>query len=675
MHLSELTNHQINTLTALLQDLPTSKPTTQTQRITSLLSKLPTGSPLKRSSRISSLFSSSSSQSRPNSSITTDTPLCPLHRPLSLKVVASLFHTLVLEVGSHLNTLTLHSTSLTATEKSRVSALRELHSLWLPPEIYSSTFLALPNTKQWPYFPNQCQACILSQISGDLPALLSLRMILLSRTSTHTHKNSRKPPRLTPYITHWIAHLSTALSLSSAEFEALISTNDADANALKTTRKQLWRKKRESRRVLEESESEQMRRRRRRETHTTTMKRPAKVDRRSIGMGTAVVRNSKTEAETSTEPQAPPIGVSAASSSTHQSSLLLDEDSSSDSPEDNPTPNIDTYAYLTSPAYLSTLSLPPSLASTVSLPNHIRPYIFPITLTTHSNTDIGLTNRKPIPTRPPPTNFHNVVSPPPITQMETLTLPPMNNNHPLHSPSIYSPLTSPTNRDSYMPPRFPHHTAYLPPDAASLARRYQNLLSPNGLSRDESQILPSYYGSDSHRDSLSEKELQRIPETPGLPRRSSRRISRPDTDFSSCTSSMRRSQSTHSHPSSGSRISSITSMSAGSRYSASLKPGPLSVSSSAGSVRLGVEKGEIGEEEKEEYAPESNAGKGRRMSGAQTVWISVSGSEKARERGRAWRDLEGRGRGDGERCDRGSVDTRWSDVLGCFEEEEEGEGR
>lgn len=474
-----------------------------------------------------------------------------------------------------------------------------------------------------------------------MAALLDLRMVLLSRTSSSRRERKRRhgPPRLLAWIERWVASLSTSLDVSSEEFEALIAANDAEGLALKEIRTQLWRERREARRAFEDCQQK-------------------REESRWSAQGADGDMLTADEAAAAAQLT---IRVSAASSNTSNHTSFEDDSDSSDAENDI----IDAYAALTSTPYL------PSIASTVSLHQRRATYIFPAILTTHENADIRKTQVDPI--RPQPTNFAAITSdththwktihrsrsqghrPQNTSSLQPLSLPP--------SPSLYSPTNQPSPADSYIPPRFPVHEAYIAPTATARAKRYQNLLSPNPLLRD------------------SEEEL-RIPETPGLPRRSSKRFSPPRTDqcgdFTSATamepclkstsplrengrdtrnssvSSMSRSQTTRGC---NSRMSSL---SVSSVYSADLMPAPLRSSSKSHAIStFTIKEGEAEHEVEADPATQRNGNnlnmrrsKTTREHLRPTVAVGVDHRERRNKRESAATDM-----------------ARWSDLYKGLDED------
>ena len=383
----------------------------------------------------------------------------------------------------------------------------------------------------------------------------------------------------------------------------MISANDADAFALKAKRKEIWAKKREARRVFRASQDEQKARRSRRGpqqvAYWDTASKPLVTVLSGVPQpGPPLQPQPQQEHE---QEQQPTFRVSAA---TTQPPTSI-EDGSDSNPSDAENNLIDMYAALTSTPYLA------SIASTMSLMEPPpRSKIYPQQLTTHDNVDIGERGprKKILPVRPLPTNFNALVSgvkdSSPVKtradfaeEQRQRQQPPTLNTQSLTS--VYSSLSGnqhvSRNTDSYSPPVFPHHEAYIHPSSANYAKRYQNLLSPHPLQYEVDEdlpIQPSPQVDADRRTSVLESwedfpappdpqmdEHQRLsyeedtsnPETPPLPRRSSKRPlfaakgkqreeaeqSRPNRSNLSA-SSFARSQTTRAHPSSS--VSSMTSI-------------------------------------------------------------------------------------------------------------------
>jgi hypothetical protein len=446
MLIEDVTNSEISALTRTLQLLPGENAVTYAGRVMSSISVL--DSHLKRPNRVSSLI-------LPSQKLFT--PLCKLHKPLNASVVHALFNLVALEAGGRLNSLVSNNHKLTETERARVQSLRELHSLWLEPDVYQKTFFELPNWEKWKYQADECEACMLARIGGDMTVLLTLRMALLSRMSS---KKLRRygPPRLMCWIERWVATLSVGMRFSSEQFEKMISENDQDGKALKEIRKQLWHERRESQRAFRANQQKQNR------------------------------RSTQVSGGDISAPQSQPeIRVSAATTNTFPQPFVEDGDSASDYENDL----IDHYNFLTSTAYL------PSIASTISLPHHpTKPELN--SLTKHPNAGVPTSLFPPV--RPQPTNFQAAAA----QGLRDRVYRSKSQGH-CSSSSSLKPLTPPKDEscreshygtwkplspaDSYVPPKFSVHPAYIPPTAAANARRYRHLLSPHPLLRGSEEEL------------------------------------------------------------------------------------------------------------------------------------------------------------------------------------------
>jgi len=240
MCLSDIPIQHMQTLTQILQLRPNEDPLTYSKRVLGLIRVLPSG--FKRPNRLSRLLLPSQ---RPS------TFLCVLHKALHGPLVHSLFTLITLEVGIRLNSLVSHSGRLAAAQISRVHGLRELHALWLPPDVYEKMFLASPSGLKWRYQEDECEACMLARMSGDLDTLLNLRLILLSRT-TKRFVAKHGQPRLRRWIEAWIASLATSIPELGVRddddhWEKMIHQNDEDAKELKKIRSGIIKDRRRKR--------------------------------------------------------------------------------------------------------------------------------------------------------------------------------------------------------------------------------------------------------------------------------------------------------------------------------------------------------------------------------------------------------------------------------------------
>ncbi|KAI1619702.1 hypothetical protein EDD37DRAFT_698437 [Exophiala viscosa] len=162
--------------------------------------------------------------------------LCKLHKGLDFDLVEVLLHRLQEEVGPRLNNLISQCELLTADQRQRLTRLRSVHVLWLSTREYEITFLASVRDLKWKH--QECEACIISLISGDMETLLDLRWIIRSRaTSRHVAKHGN--PRLQVWVEVWIALLTEITAKytgDTIDLESLLSRNEAEAVQLKHAR-------------------------------------------------------------------------------------------------------------------------------------------------------------------------------------------------------------------------------------------------------------------------------------------------------------------------------------------------------------------------------------------------------------------------------------------------------
>lgn len=150
----------------------------------------------------------------------------------------ALLHRVQIEVGVRLNSLISESELLSPEQYARVARLRTLHALWLPAEQYELTFLSSSKSVKWNYQADQCKACIVSHLSGDLEVLLDLRCAIRSRaTSRFVAKHGS--PRLQVWIEAWIgrlAHQALRTTGQKVDVDAILSHNEEEAVVLKRLR-------------------------------------------------------------------------------------------------------------------------------------------------------------------------------------------------------------------------------------------------------------------------------------------------------------------------------------------------------------------------------------------------------------------------------------------------------
>ncbi|KAK4944880.1 hypothetical protein LTR10_015799 [Elasticomyces elasticus] len=159
--------------------------------------------------------------------------LCKLHKGLDFDVVEVLLHHLQEEIGPRLNSLISQCELLAPDQRQRLTRLHNVHALWLSTREYEITFLASVRDLKWKH--QECEACIVSLISGDLETLLDLRWIVRSRaTSRHVAKHGN--PRLQVWVEAWIALRTAKYTGETIDLDTLISRNEAEAVMLKHAR-------------------------------------------------------------------------------------------------------------------------------------------------------------------------------------------------------------------------------------------------------------------------------------------------------------------------------------------------------------------------------------------------------------------------------------------------------
>lgn len=232
--LETLSTESLNQLAHLLQTLPQERGLEYSERVAYVLKQLPID--MKHRSRLSNLLSTNT----PSPII--EARLCLLHKPLSTSLVHEIFTLLSLEVGHNCNSLTQHNSWLSAKQHTATQRLRELHSLWLPAETYTKTFLEPPNP-QWPYQKSGCEGCILTRVGSDLQIVAELRALLLSRR--RTIKPMVGHPKLLRFVDGWLVGL-----LGSGERgREVMQGSEMEGQELKIIRKRIWRERREKRKT------------------------------------------------------------------------------------------------------------------------------------------------------------------------------------------------------------------------------------------------------------------------------------------------------------------------------------------------------------------------------------------------------------------------------------------
>ncbi|KAI9721242.1 MAG: hypothetical protein M1812_002403 [Candelaria pacifica] len=198
--IADLSKSDISLLTQILSLPPSANKGTLTRRQTTqasstLVSSLPKHlrAPIPYQHRIVT-FISKHVPSMPPSTLA---PLCPTHSTMNTQLIHSIFTCLALEVGIRLNTLTVHM-HLYPEQETFIHSLRELHSLWLAPEVYKRTFLESPPAK-WSYETSRCEACMLARIGGDADMICKLKVALVSRL-----RSNHREPLLVRWVDGWL---------------------------------------------------------------------------------------------------------------------------------------------------------------------------------------------------------------------------------------------------------------------------------------------------------------------------------------------------------------------------------------------------------------------------------------------------------------------------------------
>ncbi|KAI9701252.1 MAG: hypothetical protein M1836_001922 [Candelina mexicana] len=233
---ADLSKSEIALLTQVLS-LPTAPNGTLTRRqISSASSSLIAALPKRFRTHMPFEYTVVKFLSKRTSSIppATVAPLCSIHSPLRTQLIHSIFTCLALEVGIRLNTLTSYM-YLYPEHEAFVHSLRELHALWLAPEVYTRTFLeAVPS--KWSYETSRCEGCILARVGGDAEMVCKLKVALSSRL-----RSNRREPLLVRWVDGWLDWLNEGKPfLQGAERKVRI---EEEAKTIRKARKMAQRAK------------------------------------------------------------------------------------------------------------------------------------------------------------------------------------------------------------------------------------------------------------------------------------------------------------------------------------------------------------------------------------------------------------------------------------------------
>ena len=183
---------------------------------------------------------------------------CQWHNGINRCVADVILHNIQLEVGFRLNNLVAHSKLLQGDQLDRIWRLRELHALWLEAEKFAETFRISPNWVKWDYQANNCDACILSRISGNLEILLDLRCMIKSRATSKYVAKYGDPPLL-KWVMTWIETLLSSVEESTGQrlnITDQIEINDRRSVEFKRLRAKIHIKKKKEKAEAGHSEEE-----------------------------------------------------------------------------------------------------------------------------------------------------------------------------------------------------------------------------------------------------------------------------------------------------------------------------------------------------------------------------------------------------------------------------------
>ena len=126
--------------------------------------------------------------------------LCPTHKDLNAQQIHMLYAALMREVGPHLNTLQGNKALLPATAQAALEHLRGINALVMPVADYIRLTLESPPAGRV-FQADGCEACVLTTVGGDVPALVALRATVRSRRRKH-----KKNPQFLRVVDAWIGH-------------------------------------------------------------------------------------------------------------------------------------------------------------------------------------------------------------------------------------------------------------------------------------------------------------------------------------------------------------------------------------------------------------------------------------------------------------------------------------
>jgi hypothetical protein len=223
MHIQDIPSRAVPALAKILQCRPNENRNALAQRVSHEAKALPFSI---RSSSLERLLLPSKGHP------------CEVHKCLNPEAACTILHHIQLEVGIRLNEVVEHSSLLAPEHYARVTRLRALHALWLNSRDYRKTFKTSPRNTKWRFRADRCEACIISQITGDLVILLDLRWAFRSR-ATRAFVMKHGHPRLQQWCQIWICALAgyvEGVTGTGIDLDLVLLHNEKEAIQLKKTR-------------------------------------------------------------------------------------------------------------------------------------------------------------------------------------------------------------------------------------------------------------------------------------------------------------------------------------------------------------------------------------------------------------------------------------------------------
>ncbi|KPI34341.1 uncharacterized protein AB675_11226 [Cyphellophora attinorum] len=127
--------------------------------------------------------------------------LCPIHKGLNASLVHQLFILVGLEVGHLKRTCLQHLDDLKPEQAALMKRLYRLSALWMTPEMYKEAWHEPASESIWTHLGNDCTACTLSILAGNLETILDLLSAVVSRCHD---SEERSKPRLYSWLRAWL---------------------------------------------------------------------------------------------------------------------------------------------------------------------------------------------------------------------------------------------------------------------------------------------------------------------------------------------------------------------------------------------------------------------------------------------------------------------------------------